>query len=163
MPQPAKQPIPEGMHSVTAHLWFNGDCADAIELYQKAFGARLDSPAVPGPDGKGIMHALLTVGDSKIMLADAWPGAWEHGPRDGATMGLFLYTEDCDAAFQQAVEAGCEVMSEPTDMFWGDRMAKVKDPFGHCWGIATHKWVYSPQEMKEGEKQWVESLDGDEA
>jgi PhnB protein len=33
-------------------------------------------------------------------------------------------------------------------MFWGDRFGKVTDPFGHQWGLATHKEDVAPQEMK---------------
>ena len=34
-------------------------------------------------------------------------------------------------------EHGAEVLMEPADMFWGERFARVRDPFGHEWGIAT--------------------------
>ena len=33
------------------------------------------------------------------------------------------------------------------DMFWGDRYAKVADPFGHEWGLATHKENLSAREI----------------
>lgn len=158
MPKKAPHPIPEGMHHITAHLWFNGNCREAVDFYQKAFGAELHSPMVDGPDGKSVMHAMLKFGDSNIMMADAWPGNWEQGPKDYATTGLFLYTEDCDALFQQALNAGCEEMEEMMDTFWGDRMGKVKDPFGHAWAIATYKWVMTPEEMKKGELEWLKTL-----
>jgi hypothetical protein len=32
-------------------------------------------------------------------------------------------------------------------MFWGDRYAKVGDPFGHEWSLATHKEDLTPEEM----------------
>ena len=89
MPEKAPQPVPEGMHTVTIHLWFDGNCKDAIDFYQKAFGAELVGPPVPTPDGKGIMHAMLKLGDSNIMMADANPGQWEQGPKDNATAGMW--------------------------------------------------------------------------
>jgi uncharacterized glyoxalase superfamily protein PhnB len=146
------------MNTVTTQLWFKGDCAQAVEFYQKAFGAELAGPVVPGPEGKGVMHVMLTMGNSRIMMADAWPGAWEQGPDGSATAGLFLYVDDCDAVFNRATEAGCEPIFPVDDMFWGDRMGKVKDPYGHCWGIATHKWVYTPEEMQQGQEKWLQSL-----
>ncbi len=71
-----------------------------------------------------------------------------------------MYVEDCDVIFNRAVEAGCEVLMPMADAFWGDRFGKVKDPFGHCWAIATHKWVLTPEEMQERQQEWLKSLDG---
>jgi uncharacterized glyoxalase superfamily protein PhnB len=141
------------MHTVTTHLWFAGNCGEAMDFYARAFGTE-EKARVPGPEGKGVMHGLIALGDSNIMMADAWPGAWEQGPAGSASAGLFLYVPDVDAAYARAMEAGCESLGEPEDMFWGDRMAKVKDPYGHCWGIATHKWVMSPEQMQAAGEQW---------
>jgi PhnB protein len=158
MPQKAPKPVPDGMHTITVHLWFNGNCNQAVEFYQKAFGAKLAAPPVPTPDGKGIMHAMLKLGDSNIMMADTWPGNWEQGPKQGSSASMWLYVEDCDALYNQAVKAGCEVVEEMMDAFWGDRNGKVKDPFGHCWSIASHKWVLTPEEMQERMDEWLKSI-----
>ena len=158
MPQKAVKAVPEGMHTITPHLWFNGDCAAALEVYDKAFGATLIGPVNTGPEGKGIMHALLPIGDSRIMVADAWPGSWEAGPTSAATAGLFLYVDDCDAVFERAVAAGCEVIDPLMDAFWGDRMGKLKDPFGHTWAIATHILDLTPAEIHSREQEWLATL-----
>ena len=158
MAEQAPYPIPEGMHTLTTHLWFNGNCREAVDFYQKAFGAALMSPVVPGTDGKGVMHAMLVIGDSHVMMADAWPGAPEAGPDGAATAGLWMYVEDVDETFNRAVEEGCEVIYDVMDAFWGDRTGKVKDPFGHTWAIATHSWIYTPEEIEKGQKEWLESL-----
>jgi uncharacterized glyoxalase superfamily protein PhnB len=160
MAKPAPKPVPDGMNTLTTHLWFNGDCGRAFEFYQQAFGAEAMAPPVPAPDGKSVMHAMLRIGSSHVMMADAWPGAWERGPEDGATAGLFVYVDDCDALFERATAAGCEAIAPMADMFWGDRMGKVKDPFGHCWGIASHRWEYTPEEIQEGQERWLASLAG---
>lgn len=153
----ALKPVPEGMHNITPELWFNGNCAEAIDFYKKAFNAQLAGEVHYSPDGKSVMHAMLRIGDSNIMMADAWPGGWEKGPVDGATAALFLYVEDCDALYNQALGAGCEMMYEMMDAFWGDRMGKVKDPFGHCWSIATAKWEMTPEEIQKGQDEWFRS------
>jgi PhnB protein len=158
MAKQAEQPVPQGMHTVTTHLWFAGQCGEAVDFYQKAFGAELAEPPVTGPDGKSVMHAMLRLGDSRIMMADAWPGGWETGPDSGATAGLWLYVTDCDGLFKRATEAGCEVMMPMQDAFWGDRFGKVKDPFGHGWAIATHQWILTPEEIHEREREWLKSL-----
>jgi uncharacterized glyoxalase superfamily protein PhnB len=55
---------------------------------------------------------------------------------------------DVDAVVKRAVDAGAKVTMPIADMFWGDRFGKIADPFGHHWGIATHKEDVTPQEMK---------------
>ena len=56
------------------------------------------------------------------------------------------------------MKAGCESKVAMNDAFWGDRFGKVQDPFGHVWSIATHKWVYSPEEMQRKQKEWEDKL-----
>jgi len=159
MPKPAPRPVPEGMNTITTQLWFKGDCAQAVDFYQKAFGAELAAPVAYGPGGKTVMHAMLKLGDSHVMMADAWPGAWEKAPQGSATAGLFVYVDDCDRLFERATRAGCETIFPMADMFWGDRMGKVKDPYGHCWGIATHRWIMTPEEMQKGQEEWLKSFE----
>jgi uncharacterized glyoxalase superfamily protein PhnB len=146
------------MNTITTQLWFGGDCAEAIEFYQKAFAAELVGDVARGPGGGGVMHAMLKIGNAHIMLADAWPGAWEQAPQDSATAGLFLYVDDCDRVFERATKAGCEVIFPMADMFWGDRMGKLKDPYGHCWAVATHRWDLTPEEVEQGQKEWLTSM-----
>jgi uncharacterized glyoxalase superfamily protein PhnB len=139
-------------------LYFNGDCGQAIEFYQKALGAELAGPPALGAHGKGVMHALVKIGDSHFMAADAWPGQWEKGPEGSTSVGFFVYVEDCDRLFDRAVKAGCKPTMPPMDMFWGDRMCKVQDPFGHCWDFATHKWILTPQELQRGQEEWMAAM-----
>jgi PhnB protein len=129
---------PEGNHSVTPHLVMRG--ADkALEFYKKAFGA-VEVMRMPGPDGKGVMHAEIKIGDSLIFMADEWPGMYSAAPDkfNGTTVTIHLYVKDCDAVFNQAVAAGAKVSMPLMNMFWGDRYGQVIDPFGHQWSIATH-------------------------
>ena len=136
MATPAKQRVPEGMHTLTPHLWFSGNCGEALDFYQRALGAELIGEIVWGPDGTSVVHAMVRIGSSMMMVADAWPGMWEQAPKTGTTAGLWIYVEDCDALFHRAVKAGAEVQYPLDNMFWGDRMGKLKDPYGHCWAIA---------------------------
>ena len=62
-----------------------------------------------------------------------------------------------DKAFKQAVDSGANMVMPPTDMFWGDRYSKVRDPFGHDWAIATHTEDVPPEELgKRAEKCFAE-------
>ena len=54
------------------------------------------------------------------------------------SVSLTIYCEDADALYAQAVAAGATSVGEPNDAFFGDRVATVRDPFGHKWAIATH-------------------------
>ena len=69
--------------------------------------------------------------------------------------------EDADALFNQAVEAGCEVLHPMSDAFWGDRYGKVADPYGHHWGIATHVEDLTEEEMAVRAKEAFASMDCD--
>ena len=67
----------------------------------------------------------------------------------GSPVTLHLHVADCDAVFQRAVEAGCEVSMPLDTMFWGDRYGIVRDPFGHKWSIATTVKQVSHGELSE--------------
>lgn len=146
------QPIPKGYHSVTPYLVVN-DAKRAMDYYQRAFGAR-EIMRMDGPAGK-IAHAELRIGDSVIMLSDEMPGAGCRAPSSvgGSTAGIFLYVENVDTVFKQAVSAGAKADTPPADMFWGDRYGKLTDPFGHSWSLATHKEDVAPAEMAKRTKE----------
>jgi PhnB protein len=138
---------PDGYHTVNATLTVN-DGAHAITFYEKAFGAKLRM-RMPTPDGKKVLHAELQLGDTVFMLVDEDPTMTTKSPKTAgtSTASLLIYTPDTDALVKQATAAGATVVMPPVDMFWGDRFARVRDPFGHEWGIATHQEDVTPEEM----------------
>ena len=149
----AVKPVPEGFRTITPHLVVDG-AAKAIEFYRKAFGAE-EISRMPAPDGEKLMHAELKIGDSILMLADdfpEWCGGQSRSPKalGNTPVTMHLYVRDCDAVFNRAVEAGCEVKMPLMDMFWGDRYGNVTDPFGHMWSIATHVQDLTPEQMAAG-------------
>jgi PhnB protein len=141
------KPIPEGYHTLTPFLTVR-NAERAIEFYKQAFGAQ-ERGVAKGPDGK-VMHAEVKIGDSVIMLSDEYPEFGSLSPQSigGSPMGLHIYIENVDAAFDRAVKAGAQVEMPVADQFWGDRYGKLKDPFGHKWSIATHVKDMSADEMK---------------
>jgi len=147
----ATQPIPEGYHTATPYLVIDG-AAEAIDYYKKAFGAkermRMEAP------GNRIGHAEIEIGDSLVMLSDAFPQSTTKAPTElgGTTAGVFLYVEDVDAVVKKAIDAGATVTMEVADQFWGDRFGSITDPFGHSWSIATHVEDVPPEEMAERAK-----------
>ncbi len=137
---------PEGYHSVTPYIIVEGANA-AIEYDAANFGAS-EVLRIPGPGGK-VMHAEIQIGDSRVMLADPCPEMGAEAPArfGGSPQHLMIYTEDCDAMFNQAVEAGSEVLRPLADQFYGDRSGTLKDPYGHQWTIATHVEDVSEEEV----------------
>lgn len=152
--------IPEGFHTVTASLTLK-DSRKALEFYKKAFGAK-ELGISPAPDGKGIMNAMIQVGDSVVMLGDEkFGGDCKSAESLGTSpVSLYLYVKDADAAFQKAVNAGAEVSMPMADMFWGDRSGAVKDPFGYTWMFATHTRDLSEEEIQKGAKAFFASMPG---
>jgi uncharacterized glyoxalase superfamily protein PhnB len=152
------QPTPPGYHSVTPSLTLK-DCQKAIDFYKKAFGAKV-LEQFPNPKGKGIMHAVIQIGNSLIMMGDEVPGM---SAKSAETLGaspisLFIYVPNVDEAFQQALGAGAVSMMPVAEMFWGDRAGNLKDPFGYTWMLATHTRDLSQEEIKKGAEAFFASF-----
>jgi len=152
------KPIPEGRSTITSSLTLAG-CARAIELYRKALGAEVVMN-MPAPDGKGIWHAELRIGDSIFFCADEVPGMSPKppSPTSPSPVSFWLSVKDCDAALQRAVDAGCAVRAKPEDMFWGDRCGAVMDPFGYTWTFATHVKDMTPDEMAKAGAEFAKKM-----
>lgn len=144
--------IPEGYQSLTPMFIFK-DARKAMEFYKKAFGAE-ERFAMPGPDGKGVMHAEMRIGTSIIMISEENPHCSSKSSETmgGSPVSFYVYLENVDEAFKIAVDAGAEVMMPVDDMFWGDRMGTVQDPFGYTWNLASHTRDLTPEEIQEGAK-----------
>lgn len=149
--------IPEGYHTLTPYMTVS-DAASAIEFYKQAFGA-VEKGVMKGPDGK-VMHAELRIGDSLFMLADEFPQFGSLSPQStgGSGAGLHVYVEDVDSAFDRAIGAGATIEMPVSDMFWGDRYAKLMDPFGHKWSLATHVRDMSPEEIEEAQEEFMKQM-----
>jgi len=157
MATPGK-PIPEGYHTATPYLTIK-NAGEALDFYKRAFGAE-EVVRMPGPDGKSVMHAEIKIGNSMLMIADEWPMGDCKSPKSlgGTSVNIFLYVQDVDSFFQKAVAAGANATMPPTDMFWGDRYGKLLDPYGHSWGVATHKLDMTPEEIKKGQQEFMAKM-----
>jgi PhnB protein len=152
----AVRPIPEGYHSITPQLTCR-DAVRAIDFYKSVLGAK-ELMRMASPDGK-VMHAELQLGDSRFMVNDEFPGmAMAPDPSAVHSSSLFVYTEDVDALFKGAVEAGARMDMPLDNMFWGDRYGKFTDPFGHQWGVATHVEDVAPEEMQRRSEEMTKKM-----
>jgi PhnB protein len=143
--------VPEGLRTVTPTLAIDG-CAEAIEFYKKALGAK-EVMRAPDPSGKKIWHASIQIGDSQIFVNDTFP---EMGPSGGANKGrLWLYFEAVDDAWKRATDAGMTIRMPIADMFWGDRMGALSDKWGNEWTLAQRIKEPTPEEMKAAQDAFV--------
>jgi PhnB protein len=150
--------IPEGYHSINTYLVVRN--ADrAIEFYKKAFGAE-ERFRMSGPDGKAIMHAELKIGDSIFMLSEESKEMKAHSPESigGSPVSMYVYVNDVDAIFNQAISQGATVLKPVSDQFYGDRSGYLRDPFGHLWSLATHKKDLSPDELRKAGEAFFEEM-----
>ena len=141
------QHVYPGAATLSTYITIKG-CSEAIEFYKKAFGAK-EIGRLLMPDGS-IAHAEIEIEGSLLMMADENIEWGNKGPLTigGNPLTFGLYVKDVDAAFQKAVNAGCTVVMPVADMFYGDRVGKVMDPFGYKWMIGTHVKDVSYEEMQ---------------
>jgi PhnB protein len=111
----------------------------ALRFYQEVFGAA-PGDTMMAPDGKRVMHGEIVLDGHKLFLSDEFSEA-EGGtckmPRTlgGTCVRITIMVDDADAIVARAVSHGAKVLMPVEDMFWGARYGKIRDPFGHEWGI----------------------------
>jgi len=127
--------------------------AEAIRFYKDVFGAT-ERLALADPSGK-IGHAELAIGQGHIMLCDEYPdyGALSPETIGGSPVVLHIYVPDVDETVAKAEAAGATILKPVEDQFYGDRGAKLKDPFGHIWWVATHIQDLSNDELRRRAKE----------
>ena len=133
------KPVPDNYHTVTPYLVVKG-AAQLVDFLKRAFGAK-EVHIMKMPNGD-VAHGDLVVGDSHVMLGEA------NGPWPPQPSSIYLYLQDCDASFKQALAAGGTSIQEPKTQFYGDRHGAVKDPCGNTWWIATHVEDVPPAELE---------------
>lgn len=146
MSQPKIKAIPESRR-VTPHLSVRNG-AKAIEFYKRAFGAT-ETMRLEEPSGR-LGHAELEIGGACFMLADEYPEVDSIGPETlgGTSVCLNVHVEDVDALAERAIAAGATLLRPIADQFYGERVALLKDPFGHKWTFASRIEEVSPEEMQ---------------
>ncbi len=125
------------------------DANKAVAFYSKVFDVSLWL-ILNMPDGS-VMHCEFRIGNARFFISEELP---EHGgtlsPKTlGSTsVAIHLYVTDCDLMVEKMKTNGAEVLMVPVDMFWGERFARVRDPFGHEWGIATQTKEMTSDEIQ---------------
>ncbi len=114
--------------TVTPYL-IVADAEAELRFLREAFGA-VEQLCHRTPEGR-VMHAELSIGDSLIMLGQA------DGPWKPLNAALYLWVDDVDATYAQALRAGATSESEPEDKPYGHRNAGVLDRNGNTWWIGA--------------------------
>jgi PhnB protein len=144
-------PVPPGYHTVTPFVIVKG-ASQFIDFMKEAFGA-VEMTRVADESG-AIGHAEVRIGDSVVMLFDSK----EDWPQTPAF--LRIYIEDVDTFYERAIQAGGTSVTKPTNMPWGDRSCRVRDPFGNLWWIMTRMEEVSPEEEEKrwGQKEYIDAM-----
>lgn len=147
--------IPDGFTSVTPFITFD-DTTKAVAFYKKALGA-VEKLTFPGPDGT-LMYAEIQIGTARLMMGVPCPetGSEATKPEKGlgsSPISFYVYVENVESAIEKAKNAGMKEKKGIEDMFWGDRMGTLTDPFEIEWTIAQHVRDVSPEEMQEAMKK----------
>jgi PhnB protein len=144
--------IPDGYTTVTPWL-ISTDTSAELEFIRVAFDGE-ELARVVGEDGR-IGHAETRIGDAIVLLFDA-PEDWPPTP-----CFLRLYVEDADETYRRAQAAGAHPVTEPTELFWGDKVGRVRDPLGNLWWIQQRVAEPTPDEIVEraGRPEFVKAME----
>jgi len=134
---------PAGMPRIVPYLFYE-DVAAALAWLTKTFGL-IEHLRYTEDDGS-VTHAEMRVADGVIMLGD--PGEGYENPRRHGHLqsSLVVYLDNVDDHCARAKEAGAEVISEPADTPYGDRMYSVRDLEGHRWDFCQHINDVAPED-----------------
>ncbi|GIH11690.1 extradiol dioxygenase [Rhizocola hellebori] len=100
------------------------DMAKALGFYRDLLGARVTYQFPPEGDPD---YVSLTIGGSSLGIAvDDKTHAMTND-----RVAFWVYTSDCDAAIALLSAGGVQIVQEPADQPWGERMAEVRDPDGN--------------------------------
>jgi len=132
VPENQTYPEDEVLGGVVPYFCVDG-AVKAAEFYVRAFGAT-EVSRVPVDEKGRTMHIHLYINGGSLMMSDPYP---EYGHPFKAPEGITIHMKvaDVDASWKRAVNAGCTVVMELADMFWGDRYGQLKDPFGFMWSM----------------------------
>jgi PhnB protein len=129
--------IPKGVQAVFPMLICQSPEAE-MNFCAVAFGA-VEQVRRPGPDGSPI-HIAMRINDAFLVVQSEFPDvvASRVPDADGSSpVVIFVYVADVDQALERAVAAGAEILVPAQNQFWGDRTARILDPSGHVWTVAS--------------------------
>lgn len=105
------------------------DAAGFSTFVQQVFGAEVLSTSLR--EGTQLIgHSEVRIGGCTIMFCDST----DQWAAKGA--GLFIYVDDADTTYREAIEAGAVSVMPPADQGYG-RSCGVEDRHGNTWWITS--------------------------
>jgi len=135
----------------------------ALDFYKEVFEAETGHNMM-SPDGAKLMHGEIILDGHKLYVSD-WFAPSDGGSLDsperlgGTCVRITVNVDDADALVERAVASGSLVIMPVQDMFWGARYGKLKDPYGHEWGINQQLEEITPEETEANADKFFASSD----
>ena len=129
--------IPEGVQAVFPMLVCRSPEVE-MNFCAAAFGA-VEQVRRPGPDGLPI-HIAMRINGAFLVVQSEFPtvvASRAPSPDGSSPVVIFVYVADVDQAVERAVAMGATILIPAKNQFWGDRTARILDPSGHVWTVAS--------------------------
>ena len=133
--------------TISAYLFFKGNCAEAMKFYEKATGGKIDmimpyadtpmEKDMPAGSRDKIMHASMKMGDTWLMASDSPPDYQQDFGGFGVALEVKT-PEEAEKVFK-ALSAGGTVRMAMEETFWANRFGMLTDKFGVPWMIGNSK------------------------
>ena len=139
------------------HLIVNNGLA-ALRFYKEVFDAE-EGDNMMEPGGNRLMHGEIVLDGHKLFVSDEFADKEAGTCRMPETLGgtcvrITAQVSDADATIERAVARGAKVLMPAQDMFWGARYGKIRDSFGHEWGINQQLRELSQEESDAAAKKY---------
>jgi PhnB protein len=130
---------PAGASGVAPWI-ISGDTVAEIDFLGAVFGAveRADARIM---NGDRVGHAEIDLAGMAVLMFDSGPG-WPPTPAH-----MRVYVGDVRRTLRTATERGARVVTEPTELAFGDVVARLRDPQGHLWWVHQHVEDVDPAEL----------------
>lgn len=116
------------------------DVVESKRFYQEAFGFELRFEDRPGAESQHVemnyLGELILMFVPQDVRGSDTRAPIDFMPPQQLTSYFYLYVNDVDQTFRNALDAGGTAITEPYDSAWGDRFAIIADPNGYHWGLA---------------------------
>ena len=131
------------------------DAAGAIDFYVRALEARELTRSM-NRNRDAVSHADLAIRESVLSVTEE-ARAWNSDAPPslgGSPVVLQLRVDDVDVSVERMCAAGATVVF-PLVEFCGERMARLRDPYGHLWLLIQRIEALSPDEVQRRRDAWT--------
>lgn len=111
----------------------------AVDFYTNSMGM-VAIAELEDDNGEMLFARIRYRGTNFTINKEGWDSDLSSPQTSGSPTPFifYMYVDDTVALVEAMKQAGASVLSKPTEMFWGDLKARVKDPFGFIWDIAQN-------------------------